>query len=96
MASIVNINPSAQLQPSGLLPNAPMASDPALPYAVILELDDDSVDLLDIPGGAVGTPAIYRFARPVCYPGFPPGALPDALPDAPPLGVKQLVDGVLQ
>ena len=36
-----------------------MASDPALPYAVILELDDDSIDLLDIPGGAAGTAAIY-------------------------------------
>ena len=59
VASIVNINPSAQLQPSGLLPNAPMPSDPALPYAVILELDDDSIDLLDIPGGAIGTAAIY-------------------------------------
>jgi multidrug resistance efflux pump len=59
VTSIVNINPSAQLQPSGLLPNAPMPTDPALPYAVILELDDESIDLLDIPGGAVGTAAIY-------------------------------------
>ena len=42
-----------------LLPNAPMPTDPALPYAVILELDDESIDLLDIPGGAVGTAAIY-------------------------------------
>ena len=59
VASIVNINPSAQMQPSGLLPNAPMPTDPALPYGVILELDDDSIDLLDIPGGAMGTAAIY-------------------------------------
>jgi multidrug resistance efflux pump len=59
VASIVNINPSAQLQPSGLLPNAPMPSDPTLPYAVILELDDESNDLLEIPGGATGTAAIY-------------------------------------
>ena len=59
VASIVNINPSAQLQPSGLLPNAPMPTDPTLPYAVVLELDDDSIDLFDIPGGAMGTAAIY-------------------------------------
>jgi hypothetical protein len=59
VASIVNINPSAQMQPSGLLPNAPMPADPALPYAVILELDDDSIDLLEIPGGAIGTAAVY-------------------------------------
>jgi multidrug resistance efflux pump len=59
VASIVNINPSAQIQPSGLLPNAPMPTDPTLPYAVILELDDPSFDPLDIPGGAIGTAAIY-------------------------------------
>jgi multidrug resistance efflux pump len=57
--SIVNINPAAQLQPSGLLPNAPSPADPALPFGVILELDDDSIDLLDIPGGAAGTAAVY-------------------------------------
>jgi multidrug resistance efflux pump len=57
--SIVNINPAAQLQPSGLLPNVPSPADPALPFGVILELDDDSIDLLDIPGGAAGTAAVY-------------------------------------
>ena len=45
---------------------------------------------------SVGTQAIYRFSRPVCYQGFPQGALPDELTDANPLGVKQLVDGVLK
>ncbi|MGI9244481.1 MAG: aldehyde dehydrogenase (NADP(+)) [Verrucomicrobiales bacterium] len=45
---------------------------------------------------SVGTQAIYRFARPVCYQGFPQGALPDELTDANPLGVKQLVDGSLR
>jgi len=47
------------MQPSGLLPNAPMPTDPTLPYAVIRELDDPSIDLLEIPGGANGTAAIY-------------------------------------
>jgi len=56
---IVNINPAAQLPPSGLLPPAPNPTDPALPFAAILELDDESIDLTDIPGGATGTAAIY-------------------------------------
>jgi multidrug resistance efflux pump len=56
---IVNINPAAQLPPSGLLPPAPSPADPALPFAAILELDDESIDLTDIPGGATGTAAIY-------------------------------------
>jgi hypothetical protein len=56
---IVNINPAAQLPPSGLLPPAPSPADPALPFAAILELGDESIDLTDIPGGATGTAAIY-------------------------------------
>lgn len=56
---ILRINPAAQIQPSGILPQAPTAADPALPFAVVLELNDDSVSLNDIPGGAVGTAAIY-------------------------------------
>jgi len=59
VASIVNINPAAQLQPSGLLPNVPSPADPALPYGVILELDDETMDLTDIPGGAIGTATVY-------------------------------------
>jgi len=42
---------------------------------------------------SVGTRAIFRFARPVCYQGFPEAALPDALKDANPLGLWRLVDG---
>ena len=45
---------------------------------------------------SVGTQAIYRFSRPVCYQGFPQSALPDELTDANPLGVRQLVDGELK
>ena len=56
---IININPAAQVQPSGLLPEAPSLQDPTLPLAVILELDDESIDLTQIPGGATGTAAIY-------------------------------------
>ena len=57
--SVTDINASEQLQPSGILPLAPLVTDPALPYFVVLELDDESIDLTEIPGGAVGTAAIY-------------------------------------
>ena len=42
---------------------------------------------------SVGTAAIFRFARPVCYQAFPESLLPDALRDANPLGLLRLVDG---
>jgi 2,5-dioxopentanoate dehydrogenase len=42
---------------------------------------------------SVGTRAIYRFARPVCYQNFPDVALPEELKDSNPLGIWRLVDG---
>ena len=42
---------------------------------------------------SVGTQAIYRFARPLCYHDFPDGALPDELKNANPLSVWRMVDG---
>ncbi|MGA8441133.1 MAG: aldehyde dehydrogenase (NADP(+)) [Candidatus Sulfotelmatobacter sp.] len=42
---------------------------------------------------SVGTQAILRFARPVCYQGFPDEALPQELKDANPLGIWRMVDG---
>ncbi|WP_420387065.1 aldehyde dehydrogenase (NADP(+)) [Roseivirga sp.] len=45
---------------------------------------------------SVGTAAIKRFARPVCYQGFPQSALPEALKDENPLGIWRLVDGELK
>ena len=44
---------------------------------------------------SVGTRAIERFARPVCYQGFPELALPEELKEANPLGIWRLVDGGL-
>jgi NADP-dependent aldehyde dehydrogenase len=44
---------------------------------------------------SVGTRAIQRFARPVCYQGFPDSALPDQLKQSNPLGIWRLVDGKL-
>jgi NADP-dependent aldehyde dehydrogenase len=42
---------------------------------------------------SVGTLAIYRFARPVCFQGFPESLLPPELQDANPLGIARLCDG---
>ncbi|HTL56903.1 MAG TPA: aldehyde dehydrogenase (NADP(+)) [Candidatus Limnocylindrales bacterium] len=44
---------------------------------------------------SVGTRAIERFTRPVCYQSFPDAALPDALKESNPLGLWRLVDGKL-
>lgn len=42
---------------------------------------------------SVGTLAILRFARPVCFQGFPQQSLPEELQDSNPLGIWRLVDG---
>jgi NADP-dependent aldehyde dehydrogenase len=42
---------------------------------------------------SVGTLAILRFARPVCFQNFPQAALPEELQDANPLRIWRLVDG---
>jgi len=42
---------------------------------------------------SVGTRAINRFARLVCYQDFPQNALPDELKDSNPLGISRLQDG---
>ena len=44
---------------------------------------------------SVGTRAIFRFARPVCYQNFPDELLPQELKDANPLGVWRMIDGKL-
>jgi NADP-dependent aldehyde dehydrogenase len=41
---------------------------------------------------SVGTAAIDRFARPICYQDFPAGFLPAELKDGNPLGIWRLVD----
>ncbi len=47
----------------------------------------------DSRGTSVGTLAIERFLRPVCYQGYPDALLPDALRDGNPLGLRRLVNG---
>ena len=47
----------------------------------------------DARGTSVGTLAIDRFLRPVCYQNYPDSLLPQALQDANPLGIQRLVNG---
>ena len=42
---------------------------------------------------SVGSQAIFRFTRLVCYQGFPDAALPDELKDSNPLGIWRMIDG---
>jgi NADP-dependent aldehyde dehydrogenase len=42
---------------------------------------------------SVGSQAIFRFTRLVCYQGFPDSALPEELKEANPLGIWRMVDG---
>lgn len=42
---------------------------------------------------SVGTRAIFRFTRPVCYQGFSDDALPEELKDGNPLGIWRMIDG---
>ena len=45
---------------------------------------------------AVGTNAVTRFARSVCYQNFPDASLPDELKEANPLGIRRMIDGEFQ
>mgnify|MGYP006169694427 CR=1 FL=1 len=47
----------------------------------------------DARGTSVGTLAIERFLRPVCYQNCADELLPEALQNANPLGIERLVDG---
>ena len=44
---------------------------------------------------SVGTQAIFRFTRLVCYQGFPDSTLPDELKEGNPLAIWRMVDGSL-
>ena len=45
---------------------------------------------------SVGTAAIYRYVRPVCFQGFPEAGLPEELRERNPRGLRRLVDGKLK
>jgi alpha-ketoglutaric semialdehyde dehydrogenase len=47
----------------------------------------------DVRFTSVGTAALLRFVRPICYQDFPASLLPDALRDDNPLGIQRMVKG---
>jgi 2,5-dioxopentanoate dehydrogenase len=47
----------------------------------------------DVRATSVGTAAIERFSRPICFQDVPAALLPEALRDENPLGIWRLVDG---
>ena len=49
----------------------------------------------DVRYTSVGTAAMLRFARPICYQSLPDALLPDSLKNANPLGLMRLVNGSL-
>lgn len=57
--SLYMMNPQGQLQASGIVPMAPTTQQLPLPFGVILNLDEDLPEFPVIPGGAMGTAAIY-------------------------------------
>jgi len=50
----------------------------------------------DVRTTSVGTQAIYRFTRPVCYQDFPENLLPAALQNDNPLQIARLVNGSIE
>ena len=49
----------------------------------------------DVRSTSVGTAAINRFVRPICYQNMPQNLLPEELKNTNPLGICRLVNGVL-
>jgi NADP-dependent aldehyde dehydrogenase len=47
----------------------------------------------DVRFTSVGTAALYRFVRPVCYQDFPESLLPAELKEANPLRIRRIIDG---
>jgi alpha-ketoglutaric semialdehyde dehydrogenase len=50
----------------------------------------------DVRFTSVGTAALFRFVRPVCYQDFPQTLLPSALQDTNPLGLRRTVNGKVE
>jgi len=57
--TIVQLTAQGQLQPSGVVPTAPTPNLMPATYGVILNLDHKISSLQRLPGGAMGTAAIY-------------------------------------
>jgi multidrug resistance efflux pump len=59
--SLVPINPQGQMQVSGNVPLMPTGRDVPLPFGAVLKFNE-KIELAKLPGGALGTGAIYTEA----------------------------------
>ena len=60
VTGIATVNQEGQVLASGSVPTAPTAALGAAPFGVLLELDQaEDIDVTALPGGSVGTAAIY-------------------------------------
>jgi len=57
--SVIQMNSTGQVEVTGVLSDLEDMLATKRPYGVILTLDDDTIDVTDLPGGAIGTADIY-------------------------------------
>jgi hypothetical protein len=57
--SIVLMSQTDQLEPNGEVPEQPIGPQPPAQYIVILKIEDEADLPFGVPGGAIGTAAIY-------------------------------------
>ena len=57
--SVIPMNSMGQVTTSGTLSDVEDRIGTERPYGVILTLDDDAIDVPELPGGAIGTADIY-------------------------------------
>tara|TARA_R110002049_G_scaffold4601_1_gene31653 strand:+ start:36253 stop:37641 length:1389 start_codon:yes stop_codon:yes gene_type:complete len=54
------LTPLGQMAPGGNVPGAPVESQLAMPFGVVLKMDNnENIDLTRLPGGAIGSGAVY-------------------------------------
>jgi multidrug resistance efflux pump len=57
--SVAYMAPEGQVQASGVIPTAPTRNQPTTSFGVILAFDEENEQIEKLPGGAVGSAAIY-------------------------------------
>ena len=53
-----------------MIPAVPSLADPALSFAVVLDLENPPIDLSAIPGGVTGTAAIHTDSVAATHPDY--------------------------
>ncbi|MDF1743067.1 MAG: HlyD family efflux transporter periplasmic adaptor subunit [Gimesia sp.] len=57
--AVLNMNATGQIQASGVLEDSDATAREQQDYGVVLVLDDPQIDVAKLPGGAIGSAAIY-------------------------------------